>query len=512
MALAGLALLAGCALEAEESAAEAADHGEAALTSNSSLWGADGELWKPQSRLLDYSYAGYRAGEAAIPNVKEAANVRDFGAVGDGKHDDSQAFLDAIANTAKGAIRVPAGKYVITKRLVISKSNLVLRGDGPDKTILEFPKSLAELDGIDPATIKVSSPYAFGNVYLKLSGGDAGKTVADVTAGAKRGATALKVSGTAGLSVGQLVTLVETDTDNTLAERMYGDSVDPGSDLVGDRLVNFHSRIAAIEGNTLTLERPIPIDVETRWSPKINTFAPKVTESGIEHLTVHFKGSDYRGHFLEAGYNAIQLANVTNSWVRDVRIVNADLGVTVNGSHFCTVDGVEIDTDFDRGAKFKQSTSGHHALWVASRSSDVLFTNFDVQKPFVHDLSTENASIGNVFSNGKGGNLNMDHHRNAPYATLFTNIDLGKGTRAVNSGGSGNRGAHSAAFSTLWNIRSASKFALPTSDFGPLLNFVGVNTSSTSVPNKSWFLEKIAPADLEPANIHEAQREKRTGR
>ena len=56
----------------------------AAFAGSSALYGADGESWDPRGRLPDFSYAGYRAGEAPIPDVAVVANVRDQGAVGDG--------------------------------------------------------------------------------------------------------------------------------------------------------------------------------------------------------------------------------------------------------------------------------------------------------------------------------------------------------------------------------------------------------------------------------------------
>ena len=77
----------------------------------SQLWGKNGELWSADSRLPDFSHAGYHRGEKPVPEIAVTANVRDFGAVGDGEHDDTQAFLDAIRQTSQGAILVPAGRY-----------------------------------------------------------------------------------------------------------------------------------------------------------------------------------------------------------------------------------------------------------------------------------------------------------------------------------------------------------------------------------------------------------------
>lgn len=61
----------------------------------SKLWGCKGELADPPGslgaqRLMDWSYAGYMAGEAPIPKLPLVGTVKDFGAVGDGVADDTQ--------------------------------------------------------------------------------------------------------------------------------------------------------------------------------------------------------------------------------------------------------------------------------------------------------------------------------------------------------------------------------------------------------------------------------------
>src|SRR5580698_6915341 len=85
----------------------------------SELWGVNGELWSPQSRLPDFSYAGYHSGEAEPPRVAPGVSVKTFGAKGDGVTDDTGAFLKALAEVKSGAIEVPAGRYRITQILEI---------------------------------------------------------------------------------------------------------------------------------------------------------------------------------------------------------------------------------------------------------------------------------------------------------------------------------------------------------------------------------------------------------
>lgn len=48
----------------------------------------------------------------------------------------------------------------------------------------------------------------------------------------------------------------------------------------------------------------------------------------------------------------------------------------------------------------------------------------------------------------------MDHHRAAPYATLWSNIDTGIGSRTfASSGDGGANGNHTSSWSTFWNVR-----------------------------------------------------------
>lgn len=50
--------------------------------------------------------------------------------------------------------------------------------------------------------------------------------------------------------------------------------------------------------------------------------------------------------------------------------------------------------------------------------------------------------------------INMDHHRAAPYAVLWSNINTGFGSRTFESSGDGGgNGNHSASFITFWNVK-----------------------------------------------------------
>jgi hypothetical protein len=454
----------------------------------SKLYGRTGELWKADGRLIEAGFAGYHTGLDPIPDVAgPMRSVTEFGAKGDDTADDTAAFLAAFAAT-DGVLFVPAGRYVITKQLDISKSNFVLRGEGQGKSILYFPKSLSE---VGPP----GHDWSFNGGFLTITGSDAGPVLGMVTANAGRGANKIQVSATAGIKAGDWIRIVQTDKAGSLFRALYGGE-HPGnvSEDGNTEVFHFYSRVTAVGANDITLERTLPFQVDTNWTPQVRAVMPTVRESGIEHLTLEMAQVKYAGHFNEPGYNGIYYVGAHDSWVRDVQILNADLGVSIYRSYFVTVTDVVLDANFDRG-----SLNGHHGL-NSARGADIWFTRFDVRKKYVHDLTVDGYAMGTVWSQGKGVDMNMDHHGRAPYGTLWTALDLGRGTRAYDNGGAGNRLPPTAAYTTVWNVGGGS-LDLPPSDYGPLMNFVA---SSKGNGPSGWSVEEIAPASVCQPDLHEA--------
>jgi hypothetical protein len=496
----------------------------------SSLWGVNGEKWRPEGRLPDFSYAGYHAGEATIPAPPAKWDLkRDFHAAGDGKTDDSDALLKAIESIKSGVLFIPKGTYVISRRIDIHKGNLILRGAGPNQTILFFPKSLEDMFG-NRATGTQQSQWAFRPGLINVTGKDpitAETRIASVTAAARRGSRTLQIQSSLPnikIKKGEWIRLVESDPQKdggaagSLIRYLYGDLTPPipGNieDLVGTRsIVRFLSRVKAASATRIELERPLPYDVRAEWTPEIHRFVPSLQEFGVEHLSIHFPWSAYPGHFKEKGYNALFYQDVSQCWIDDVEIQNSDFGIDLNSTNFCTVRNVKLTTSASRavGADAR-GANGHHGIDV-SHGTENLVTGFDVQTKIVHDISVEWYALHTVFSKGRGVDLNMDHHREANYASLFSQLDVGAGTRPFNSGGSSNRGPHAGAYNTYWNIRGAGPVQLPAADFGPLLNFIGVEAKDTTAASPyQWFIEQIQPEKLCPMDLHEAMRKRRVGR
>ena len=71
-------------------------------------------------------------------------------------------------------------------------------------------------------------------------------------------------------------------------------------------------------------QRPLPFNVSTSWNPRLHHIDTITrTQCGVEHLTIEFPYSSYLGMNKEQGWNALQFWWTPNSWVNDVKIVNA---------------------------------------------------------------------------------------------------------------------------------------------------------------------------------------------
>lgn len=473
-----------------------------ARAENSDLWGANGERWDSRSRLPDFSFAGYHCGEAALPNVPRGVSVKDFGAKGDGVSDDTAAFQKAIAS-AKGAIEIPPGRFVITDILEIKRSGVVLRGAGPNQTVLFFPKPLQAVHPLMSATTegKPTSEYSWAGGFVWFKGATGGRLLTAISGEAQRGDKLVRVSSVEKLSVGQRVEILLTDnSSNTLANELY--SGDPGKTdkLEGSTRASLVCHVVKISGNQIQIDRPLRFDIRPEWKPGVVGFEPTVSESGVENLCFEFPNTPYPGHFNESGFNAAAFSDVVNCWGRNLRITNADSGIFCNG-RFCTIQGVV----YESARQLDHGSTGHHGFDF--EGEDNLLTEFDFRTEFVHDLTVDHCAAGNVFAHGKGVDLCFDHHKRTCYENLFTDIDAGAGTHLWRCGGGADLGKNCGARGTFWNIRAARPQKYPPAAFGPpSMNFIAVQSDSSSEKNLNgkWF-EAIAPEKIQPQDLHAAQ-------
>lgn len=466
----------------------------------SKLWGRDGELWMPDSRLPDFSFAGYRGGTGAPPQIPVATNVRDHGARGNGHTDDTAAFLAAVQATERGAILVPAGRYVLTDIVTLSRGGVVLRGEGPDRTILVCPKPLARIHPAPPVD-EFKSKYSFTGGFIALRGGSHSGPASAVSEPARRGDTTIVLTDASAFRPGSAIRLTMTNAAS-LGRHIHADRGDPGTATFKEypNFMDWVAWVTAVDGGRVTLDRPLRLDLRPEWSPVAWTWAPAAEDQGVEHLSFEFPGVPKKPHLEEEGYNAIQMSGVINGWVRDVAFADCDNGVIATGCRFCLIENTRFT------APQRKSPTGHHALWISGRGQDCLFTRFDIATRFVHDLTVEGLASGNVFSKGRTVQMTFDHHANMPFENLFTDIDAGDPSTLWSSGGRDDRGPKTGARSTFWNIRTKGASAAPLPDW-PMMNLIGVRGYSSDRDKDGAWVEKLS--GVAPPDLHEAQRARR---
>jgi hypothetical protein len=247
------------------------------------------------------------------------------------------------------------------------------------------------------------------------------------------------------------------------------------------------------------------------WSGGMLLFAGDISDSGVEDLTIQFPDSTWAGHnFHERGYNAVGFSQKAhNGWIKNVRLVGGDQGIWIERTaHHITADNITIDEGPIRGALIM---NGHTAIDVYG--GHCIFQNFVINAKYQHDLSVESImSNHNIFRNGKGRDICIDHHEHAPANNLFTNIDAGAGTRLWASGG--NATPRGISFNeTYWNIAGAAPdLHYPSSKDDATKQSsnnvaVGVKNTVPSVfgdAHGNWY-ENIPPEKLYPADLYEAQ-------
>lgn len=464
------------------------------------------DTWQGNPRVPDFSFAGYHMSGGPLPRVPAVTDARKFGAKGDGVTDDTQALQRALDATNDGALVLPAGRYVLGDAIHLPRSHVVLRGEGPDKTILVVPRSLTE---VHPPGDPLASRF---HGFVEVRGSLPEIKLGDVASPAQRGDRQLRLSAPTDVKAGELVRVRMANADGLL-RTILGGGLEPGPQTPKDYdyYVDWVVPIAKAEGSTLTLTRPLRLDVRPEWKAEILAFQPTIEEVGIEDLSFEFPGTPKKEHLEEEGFNAIYIRTTTNAWVRNVTVTDADNGIVLEDCRSCQVEAVQL-----RAAK-RTVPSGHHALW-AKESQDCLFSDFHIETEYEHDLTVEAFANGNVFMRGTGQAMSLDHHRNAPYENLFTDLDVGSPAHLWKSGGDRDRGPHAGARETLWNVRHRGHpMTLPgAADFDkrvdagwPLLNLVQIEGyAPTTAGDNVW----VYAAPGGPPNLYEAQLRARRGR
>jgi hypothetical protein len=298
--------------------------------------------------------AGYPAG--AVPLPAKIVNVREFGVKGDGATDDAKAVAAAIAslNGAAGVIFFPSGNYLL-KSTVNLPAGVVLRGESSEKTTLYFETTghcIVVARGQNAPFQPVASGYTIHSSKITVTNGGS-------------------------FAAGDWA---EIRQDNDPAW---------GASAWAQKTVGQILRVTAVDGNALTLERPLRITYRAELKPEIRKITP-ITECGIENLKLDRKkvGTDKQRDNIDT----IHFNYAARCWVRGVESANgfgAHIGISAGTQISITGCYIHHAADYDGGG------SGY-GVKLQLKTGECLIEN-NIFQSLRHSMLVQAGANGNVF-------------------------------------------------------------------------------------------------------------------
>jgi hypothetical protein len=398
----------------------------------------------------------------------------------------------AAAHAAKEPVilRFSAGRYIVSEILAVERGDLVLQGAGSTAggTELYFPRPLrivgdgGRLDELRQYLVKYEkrqkepennidilySEYAWTGGFIWV--GKAGArpspyleefdkrppAAARAIAGDRAGFVIRVADNT--LKVGDRIEVRwynERGANSPLIGEIYGDAATKvGSHhwtFVNRPLVTQPTTVVAVRGDEIEIASPLMHKISAEVPADLVAWSP-LTGVGIEDLALLFPDTPSIGHHLEEGYNGVYLTGVADSWVRNLRIVNADSGILNYDS--ANVSLIDIRTEGVKKAHYSVQMGNAH---------NILAERVMVFNPVFHPLSFNTQSTRCVYKDAEvfsGGVL--DQHAGANHQNLFDNVTMHVSAKRDKQGpfyvlydGSGApywQPGHGAQ-STAWNLR-----------------------------------------------------------
>jgi hypothetical protein len=265
------------------------------------------------NRIPDFSYAGYMAGEQAIP----MASVK---VVVPRKSGDATLRIQSAINYVsklplgkdglRGAVLLEQGTYEVAGTLTIAASGVVLRGAG-----MSEQGTLIHATGLDRMGV------------IRISGKNNrvdGHAVAITDTYVPVNATIITLDHTRDFKVGNTIMIHRPSTSNWIADlhtAHFGGGITSLGWKPGQRDISWDRKITAIHANKVTLDAPLTTALEAAYGGATvsgYTWEGRIAQSGVENLKL---SSAYHQKNLKDEYHrwtAIALENVQDAWVRQV--------------------------------------------------------------------------------------------------------------------------------------------------------------------------------------------------
>jgi hypothetical protein len=313
-----------------------------AVTAAESQWvrlGSDGKLIYKATpagdRIMDFSYAGYMGGGVALPNVPVKKAVRPSGS-----DDDTAEIQKAIHEVAAlpmengfhGAVLLAPGVFICSNTLTIAASGVVLRGSG---SAVDLTRTTLKLVGKPHNAITIRGGADERGPEANAATQSIQTKIAD--AYVPSGTNRFAVDDPNGFAVGDTIEIRRPVTPAWIKFMQMDDLVRDGKPqtwLPAGNSTAAERRIAAISGNTITVDVPLSDSFDSKYLNPPGTAVLKirppasVSQVGVENL--HIECPPQEINHTQPHFTALRI-NAEDAWVRDVVIDETMNSVGING-------------------------------------------------------------------------------------------------------------------------------------------------------------------------------------
>jgi hypothetical protein len=378
---------------------------------------------KSKSVLPDFSYAGYKTGEIAIPNVKHKVfNVTGFGAIANDNVSDKAAIEAAIAAVkanGSGIVLFPAGRFLINedsdvkKSILIDGSNIVFRGTGT---------GLGGTEIYMKNTLIPTNPnqmWTTPKMFI-LGKGSGNITIGKISESANIGVFNINLSSTKSLKAGDWLLLSMNSNDQELIDDDVAHRLlDTAWALTkeGVKLKIYH-QIKSVNSNSVTLVQPITYAIQAKHSWTVSKVNNATQEVGFENIT--FSGNwqepfvHHQSWVHDSGWSMFAFNNTFNSWMKNCRFNDLSAAAVVNSGANISFLSCEIT-----------GNPGHEAI-SNTGGTNVLIANVEDRASQWHSFGVANTSMNTVIFNAEYPSTTcFEAHSSQPRNTLLDNVKGG---------------------------------------------------------------------------------------
>nr|MCU0792385.1 immunoglobulin domain-containing protein [Opitutaceae bacterium] len=474
------------------------------------LYAADAE----GNRIVDFSHAGYRGGDASPPVVPV---VRTLAPVPGDNTASIQAALDAVGalpvgpDGFRGALLLTAGVYPVSGTVRVRHSGVVLVGVG---------------DELDPATNTILRRTGRSTEPVVQVGGGNDTAFRAEVPGTRSdvispvvplGARTLRVANPGLYAPGQAVIIWQLSTEAWLASVNYGDTVDATEAWrPGEIDLRYHRYITAIDGDTLTLDAPVYDRLDRSLAQSVvyrYDATGTVFQAGLERVFVDIEteGETAETH----AWDAVRFVQAENCWARDVHtrhFVQAGIkfGGTVTRSTAERCRAVEPHSTLAGERRYNFATY---------RAQLVLFRHcYATQARHAYISNGASLDAGVVFldSVDEANLLTSEGHRRWPQALLYDNIVVRRPGHPTSIGlynrtDKGTGHGWSAVHSVVWRSDAGDPtrriiVQKPPGAQNYAIGSLGTITGVFDNTSPAGYIEGANQPGLYPRSLYEAQR------